>query len=293
MTMNIPVHRLRLFLLGGLSEVGRTPRRPGQEGWVAAAGPAVSLALSGAFFLLLLITPGSGAVHLLVAACAWTNLAVGVFNLLPGLPLDGGRMLRAGIWSATGRRGLGTRITVVGGGAVAGGLVIFALTTLVAGSAMQWLVLGLCVLTAWFVIVGASGELAAEQRHNWPEGMTLGDVTRPVLRLPAESPVGDALYAAAGRGVVLVRADGVAVGLLDDVAAQRLAAYSPMSPAQDAAAPIRPDTVLFDSEPGEDIIDRVRDTAAWQFLVVNEDGKPSAVLRREDLKAALAARRTV
>jgi Zn-dependent protease len=291
--LNIPVHRLRLFLLGGLSEIGRTPRRPSHEGWVAAAGPAVSLVLGGAFFACLLIAPGSGPLHLLVAACAWTNLAVGVFNLLPGLPLDGGRMLRAGVWASTGKRGLGTRITVIGGGAVAVGLVIWALTGLVAGSAMQWLLLGTCVLTAWFVVVGASSELAAEQRHSWPEGMTLGEVTRPVLQLPAESPVADALYAAAGRGVVLVRADGMAVGLLDEVTAQQLASYSPMSPASDAAQPIRPDTVLFDSESGEDIIDRVRDTASWQFLVVDDDGRPSAVLRREDLKAALAARRAV
>jgi CBS domain-containing protein len=142
-------------------------------------------------------------------------------------------------------------------------------------------------------VVGASGELAAEQRHSWPEGMTLDEVVRPILQLPAESPVGDALYAAAGRGVVLVSGDGVAVGLLDEVAAQQLAGYSPFSPAEDAAQPIRPDTVLFDSESGEDIIDRVRETAAWQFLVVNDDGKPAGVLRREDLRAALAARRAI
>jgi Zn-dependent protease len=291
MKLNIPVRRLRLFLLGGLSEVGRTPRRPSQEGWVAAAGPAVSLLLALVFAAAIPFTPGGGPVRLLVVECAVANGAVAVFNLLPGLPLDGGRMLRAGVWAVTGKRRFGTRAAVVGGAAVAIGLVVWALSGLVAGTADQWLRLGVCVLTAWFVVIGASSELAAEQRHSWPDGMTLAEILRPVLQLPAESAVGDALIAAAGRGVVLVRPDGVVAGLLDEVAARQLAGHAPMAPAEDAAMPIRPDTVLFDSETGEDIIDRVRETAAFQFLVVDDDGKPAGVLRREDLNAALPARR--
>jgi Zn-dependent protease len=291
MKMNIPVHRLRLFLLGGLSEVGRTPRQPGQEGWVAAAGPAVSLLLAVVFGAGILVTPDGGPIRLLVVGCAVANASVAAFNLLPGLPLDGGRILRAGVWAITGKRGIGTKAAVVGGAGVAIGLMVWALTGLVAGTVYEWLLLAVCVLTAWFVVVGASSELAAEHRHSWPDGMTLAEVTRPILQLPAESPVGDALFAAAGRGVVLVREDGLAVGLLDELAAQELIRHSPGAYAEEAAQPIRPDTVLFDSETGEDIIDRVRETAAWQFLVVNDEGKPAGVLRREDLNAALAARR--
>ena len=115
MKLNIPVRRLRLFLLGGLSEVGRTPRQPSQEGWVAAAGPAVSLLLAVVFGAGILLVPGAGPVRLLVIECAVANAAVAVFNLLPGLPLDGGRMLRAGVWAVTGKRRFGTRAAVVGG----------------------------------------------------------------------------------------------------------------------------------------------------------------------------------
>jgi Zn-dependent protease len=289
--MKIPVRRLRLYLLGGLSEVARTPQKPSQEGWVAAAGPAVSLVLGLLFGAGLLVVPSSGPVWLLVLECAVANLAVAAFNLLPGLPLDGGRMLRAGVWAMTRRRRFGTKAAVAGGGLVAAGLVVWALAGLISGSADEWLRLGVCVITAWFVISGASAEYAAEQRHSWPPGMRLTDVIRPALQLPAESPVGDALVAAAGRGVVLVRADGVASGLLDDVTAQQLAATSPLSPAEQAAQPIRPDTVLFESEPGDEIVERVRETAAWQFLVVNDDGLPIGVLRREDLRHALNGRR--
>jgi hypothetical protein len=104
--------------------------------------------------------------------------------------------------------------------------------------------------------------------------------------------VGDALVAAAGRGVVLVRADGIAVGLLDQTAAERLATHAPHEPAERAAEPVDPDTILLDSEPHEAILERVQTVLAWQFLVIDEEGRPSGVLRREDLRAALRARRS-
>jgi Zn-dependent protease len=283
----LPVRRVRLFLLGGLSEIARTPRKPAQEGMVAAAGPGVSVVLAALFGATLLVVPDDGALWVLLIECTAANVAVAVFNLLPGLPLDGGRMLRAGVWALTGRRAAGTTAAAVGGGLVAAALLVWALFGIVDDTTDKWLRLGVCVLTAWFVIAGATGEFAAEQRRTWPAGLRLQDLIQPVLQLPAESPVKDALGASAGRGVVLVRADGVAAGLLDRDTAERLARSSPLSPAELAAEPIRPETVLLDSEPGEEIIDRVHETAAWQFLVVDQEGRPSGVLRREDLKAAL------
>jgi Zn-dependent protease len=285
--LGLPVRRVRLFLLGGLSEIAKTPRRPSHEGVVAAAGPAVSIVLALVCGLIVLVLPDGGPIWLLVAECAFANVVVALFNLLPGLPLDGGRMLRAGVWALSGRRGVGTKAAVVGGWLVAGLLLVWALWGLVVESPYRWLQLGICMLTAWFVVEGAGGELAAEQRRTWPPGLRLADLISPILQLPAESPVASALTAAAGRGVVLVRADGVAAGLLDRHAAERLAERSPMAPAEHAAEPIRPESVLLDSEPGEDIVERVLETAAWQFLVVDDEGRPAGVLRREDLRAAL------
>ncbi|GAA4868631.1 site-2 protease family protein [Saccharopolyspora cebuensis] len=286
----LPVRRIRLFLLGGLSEVSRTPARPGQEGLVAAAGPAVSVVLAAATGLGWLTLAPGGAVWLLVAQTCVANLAVAVFNVLPGLPLDGGRMLRALTWSLTGRRSTGTTAGVVGAGVVAVGLIAWALAGLLNDTRDQWLRLAVCVLMAWFVIAGAGAEHAAEQRRRWPDGVDLPDLIRPVLQLPAESPVADALVAAAGRGVVLVRADGIAVGLLDQSAAERLATFTPHEPAERAAEPVDPDTILLDSDPPDAVLERVQNVLAWQFLVIDQEGRPSGVLRREDLRAALRGR---
>ncbi|GAA2677017.1 MULTISPECIES: site-2 protease family protein [Actinosynnema] len=288
--LGIPVRRLRLFLLGGVSEVARAPGTPRHEGLVAAAGPLVSVLLAGVFALGAHAIPTTDAVWLLVAQTAFANAAVAVFNLLPGLPLDGGRILRAGVWAITGKRATGTRAAVVGGGLVAALLVVWAVLGLLDGAPDRWLRFGVCLLTAWFVVAGARGESAAERAGTWPEGLTLQQLVRPVLQLPAESPVAGALSAAAGRGVVLVRADGVAAGLLDRTLAERLAGTSPHAPAEQAAVPIRPETVLLADESGDDVVERVRGTAAREYLVVDLEGRPAGVLRREDLKAALERR---
>lgn len=288
--LGLPVRRLRLFLLGGVSEVMRTPTRPGHEGAIAAAGPIVSIVLAGLFALGAAAIPRPDAVWLLIAQTAFANAAVAVFNLLPGLPLDGGRILRAGVWAVTGRRAAGTRAAVIGGGVVAALLVVWALWGVLDGAEDRWIRFGVCLLTAWFVLAGARGELTAERRSTWPDGLTLDQLVRPVLQLPAESPVSGALTASAGRGVVLVRADGVAAGLLDRELATRLASTSPHAPAEQAAVPIRPETVLLENETGAEVVERVHGTAAWEYLVVDLDGRPAGVLRREDLKAALDRR---
>ncbi|WP_447002848.1 site-2 protease family protein [Saccharothrix isguenensis] len=288
--LGLPVRRLRLFLLGGVSEVMRTPTRPSHEGAIAAAGPIVSIALAGVFALAAAAIPYPDAVWLLIAQTAFANAAVAVFNLLPGLPLDGGRILRAGVWAFTGRRSAGTKAAVIGGGVVAALLVVWAVWGVMEGAEDRWLRFGVCLLTAWFVLAGARGEFTAERRNTWPDGLTLGELVRPVLQLPAESPVSGALTASAGRGVVLVRADGVAAGLLDREMARRLASTSPHAPAEQAAVPIRPETVLLANESGAEVVERVRGTAAWEYLVVDLEGRPAGVLRREDLKAALDRR---
>ncbi|MDQ3990143.1 MAG: site-2 protease family protein, partial [Actinomycetota bacterium] len=128
--LGVPVLRVRLFLLGGISELARRPAGPRDEGLIAAAGPAVSVVLAvlaGAGWWVL--EPG-GVLWLLVAEVAVANAAVGAFNLLPGLPLDGGRVLRSLVWAITGRRRTGTTAAVAGAGVVAFGLLVWAVSGL-------------------------------------------------------------------------------------------------------------------------------------------------------------------
>lgn len=288
--LGIPVRRIRLFLLGGISELGRRPAGPREEGLVALAGPAVSVVLAlAAVAGWWLPEPGSS-IWLLVAELAVTNAAVALFNLLPGLPLDGGRALRAGVWALTGRRRIGTVVAVAGAGFVAVGLLGWAVLGLLNGIDGAWLRLAICLLMAWFVVSGASAEADAEHTP-WPDDLDPASLVRPVLQLPAECPVADTVVAAAGRGVVLVRADGVAAGLLNLPRAEQLSQTAPRSPSEHAADPIRPESVVLAGEPGHEVLERLRGTASGQLLVIDAASRPVGVLRRDEVIRAVGGRR--
>lgn len=95
----VPVSAITLFLLGGVTESTREPSRPRDELAIVGAGPFVSLVLASAFGLLHSFAPGQTPYGVVTGYLAWTNLAVTVVNLLPALPLDGGRLLRGALWS--------------------------------------------------------------------------------------------------------------------------------------------------------------------------------------------------
>lgn len=286
-SLGIPVRQVRLFLLGGVSELARNPATPREECLVALAGPAVSVLLAvsaGAGWWAL--APGSW-VWLLVAEITVANAVVALFNLLPGLPLDGGRMLRAAVWAISGRRRTGTTAAVIGAGFVAAGLLGWAALGVFNRVEGAWLQLGICLLVAWFVGTGAGAE-ADSEHTSWPAGMDPATLVRPILQLPAESPVADTLAAAAGRGVVLVRTDGIVAGLLDLPRAEQLAAVFPRNPAGLAAEPVRPDGVVAQHESGPQVLERLRGTARQQLLVVDSGDRPIGVLYRDDIIRAVA-----
>lgn len=94
----ISVPRITLFIFGGVSQIATEPADANKEFWIAAAGPGVSLALAAIFWELRLILAGAPALFALTKYMALLNLGLGVFNLIPGLPLDGGRVFRAIVW---------------------------------------------------------------------------------------------------------------------------------------------------------------------------------------------------
>lgn len=109
LSQGINVTSITLFLFGGIASIDQESKTPGQAFQVAIAGPAVSL---GLFFLLSLvhyILPLNEPSLEVIEKLAWINLVLAVFNMIPGLPLDGGQVLKAAIWKVTGNRIKGVR----------------------------------------------------------------------------------------------------------------------------------------------------------------------------------------
>jgi Zn-dependent protease len=121
----VRVKSITLFLFGGVAEIDGELPTPGSEFAVALAGPATSVAIASTLALAAGVAEGrgwAGAEGVLVTL-ALVNLGVAVFNLVPGLPLDGGRILRAAIWRGTGSFSRATRVAAAGGGLVSAALV--------------------------------------------------------------------------------------------------------------------------------------------------------------------------
>jgi len=285
--LGMTVIGVRLYLLGGVSELDMVPRSPREEAIIAAAGPAVSGLLAGVFWLAVQAMTTGTVGWLLVVLLAWSNLVVALFNLLPALPLDGGRVLRAGVWRASGNRRAGTTAAVIGGYLIAAALAGWAALMLVDGGSAGLLPAGIAVVMALFIAVGAAAENRQHRTPQWPSGASIASIARPVTQLPTETPVSIALTAAGGRAVILTEADGIARGVLDEAAAHALAARNPRAPASLAARAVTPQTiVLADDDPAE-VAERIRAAGAAAFVLIDDNGQPAGVLLRKDVMAVL------
>jgi Zn-dependent protease len=153
-SQGIKVNSITLFLFGGIAAIEEESKTPGEALQVAIAGPSVSIALFVLLALLSQVLPASSLASVMTADLARINLILAVFNLIPGLPLDGGQVLKAAVWKITGNRFQGVR-WAARAGQILGWL---AITT---GAAIEFstgeLVSGLwLVLLGWFGIRHAS-----------------------------------------------------------------------------------------------------------------------------------------
>ncbi|MBD1945498.1 site-2 protease family protein [Coleofasciculus sp. FACHB-712] len=130
-SQGIEVNSITLFLFGGIAAIDRESKTPGAAFQVAIAGPAVSLVLYSLFYLVAHGLPISGIVQVMALDLAKINLVLALFNLIPGLPLDGGQVVKAAVWKFTGDRFQGVRWAaksglILGWGAIAVGVAIIA-----------------------------------------------------------------------------------------------------------------------------------------------------------------------
>lgn len=149
-SQGIKVNSITLFLFGGVASIDQESKTPGQAFQVAIAGPAVSFILFAMLGAILVAVPDqSNPVSVMASNLAFVNLFLGLFNLLPGLPLDGGQILKAAVWKATGSRFKGVHWAARTGKALGWVAILFGALTFTSGG--LWL-----ALIGWFVLQNAS-----------------------------------------------------------------------------------------------------------------------------------------
>ncbi|WP_345627381.1 site-2 protease family protein [Rugosimonospora acidiphila] len=196
----IGVRGITLEMLGGYTEMDRDSPRPGVEAIVSLVGPAVSFALGLLATLVTLLLPDGGVVHELAFQLAFSNLVVAVFNVLPGLPLDGGRALRAGVWAASHDRHLGDRVAGWTGRVVAVASLVTALV-LYLSHILLWLGLIITVLVAWTLWSGATQSIRFGRIGVRLPLVNAGRLAHPLFAVLTGTPLAEALrrYGQAGQ----------------------------------------------------------------------------------------------
>jgi Zn-dependent protease len=283
------VRRVVIFLLGGVSEIEQDVKRPRDEFLVAIAGPLVSLVVAGLAALGYRFVPHNTVGSVLLALLTWSNLVVAVFNLLPGLPLDGGRVLRALVWSITKSRVTATRAAAWVGRAVA---ILVALPGIFFPSAGWAFATGLFgIALGVFIWIGATQSLRMAVLQDRLPALQLPALMRPGLKVPADISVGEALRRAwehQARGLVVVDGADKPRAIVDEHRVREVPPdRQPWVSIVDVARPLEPGLLLPVSLTGDELLAAIRAAPATEYLVVHPDGSPAGILATADLAAVL------
>jgi Zn-dependent protease len=289
----LPVRRILLYPLGGFSEIEREPPTPGREFLVSVAGPAVSLALAAGGYALTRAVPDGSVLWVLLYQLYIANLLVGVFNLLPGLPLDGGRMLRAGVWKLTGRAGQATVVAAWAGRVLAAAVLVvpFALAARTGNSLQLFDVAWLAVI-AIFMWTGAGQALRATRVRERLPALQARALARRAIPIPANLPLAEAIRradAAQARALVVVDHEDRPIAIVNETAVMATPPQRrPWIEAGSLARTIDPGLVLPADLSGMALIEAVRRTPASEYLLVEQTGQVFGVLATADLDHAFA-----
>ncbi len=169
----IRVISITLFVFGGVARIGREPAKAIQEFNIAIAGPIASLFLAAGFYSLTLFFPYAQMTGALAAWLWQTNAALALFNLLPGFPLDGGRIFRAIVWGVTKDFSRATKVAGTSGKVVAYGMIVFGAWYAMRG---QWTSGLWLAFIGWFLLNAAQESVAQVAIRETLSGLHAADV---------------------------------------------------------------------------------------------------------------------
>jgi Zn-dependent protease/CBS domain-containing protein len=293
----IRVQDITLFLFGGATRARVESRGPGDEFLIAVVGPLTSGLLAGLFGIVaglgrggLLSRPLAGTFGYL----AWVNLVLAAFNLVPGFPLDGGRLLRSAIWKATGSLRRATRVASLAGQTVGWLLVAAGVVSLLAGDLAGgiWF-----AFIGWFLVQAARSSYQELQLRDLLRGVEAEDVMAAnLLRIPPELSLQEAVddyFMRYDHGAFPVDEQGRTVGLLTLRGVRRVPREQwPTRRVRDHMVPLGDQVVVAPHARMDGVLGKLEDGEAGRVLVV-QDGEVVGIITPTDLTRWLRRWRTL
>ena len=289
----VPVRGITLFIFGGVSSLEREPTTPGAEFLIAIIGPIVSFVLGAVFWLLSLpldrISPLGGSIFRYLGVA---NIFLAIFNLLPGFPLDGGRVLRAILWKATGSMRRATRWAARSGQALALLFILFGVWQFFVGDGFGGL---WTVFIGWFLFSAAQAVNRQALIENALRGVTVRDLMQPAaVTAPANislQRLADEYILPLGVRTVPVTQDGQLAGVIS-LRDMRKVPHEQWGevPVGHAMTPLEHLRTISPHQPITDALLLMSDGDVNQLPVI-ENGNLVGILSREAIVRALDIRR--
>ncbi len=290
----LPVTSITLHFLGGVTEIDGEPDTPGREFGVSVVGPLTSLAVGLAVIPLAVLAPDQSLLDLAAKGLVGANLVVGVLNLVPGLPLDGGRVLRAVVWKVTGNPHQGTVVAGWGGRIAALLVMVYPFARqLLTGRRADITDFVFALVIASFLWSGASSSIMSARVRRRLPALRARTLARRTLAVPHDLPLSEAVRRAqeeqAG-SIVVLDSQGRPSAIVNEAAV--LATPDdrrPWLPVSAVARTIEPGLSFSADISGEPLILAMQKAPASEYLLLDHDGGIFGVLVTDDVDKAFAA----
>ncbi len=285
------VHSITLHFLGGMTEIDGTSRTARHEFWIAVVGPLTSIAVGAVAVGAWMVGPDGGLVAMAVLALGTANLFIGVLNLVPGLPLDGGRVLKAVVWGASGNQHRATIVAGWGGRIAALALLAWPLVQEpLFGIEPTILDLVLVFIVGLFLWTGATAAMAHARIRERLPALVARPLARRTLTVPEDLPLGEAVrraQEAQAGSIVTVSPDGAPRGIVSEAAVSAMPEERrPWVPVSTVSRRMEEGLSLPADVAGEDLILAISRRPAEEYLLVEPDGSIYGVLSTADVDRA-------
>lgn len=285
-----PVSSITLHFLGGMTAIEGEARTPRQEFFIAVVGPVTSIAVGIAALLVRPFTP-DGLLLMAVDGLAGANLLVGALNLVPGLPLDGGRVLKSVVWRFAGNAHTGTIVAGWGGRVTAVAVMGWPLLQEpLLDTSPDILDFVLAFIVAVFLWSGSTAAMSSARLRRRLPHLVARNLARRTLAVPEDLPLAEAVRRAqeAGAGaIVTTTTGGTPVGIVNEAAVEATPAdRRPWVQVSSVARTLDEGLRLPADLSGDDLVIAISRTPAGEYLLVEHDGTILGVLSTDDVDRA-------
>ncbi len=289
-----PTQKIVLNLWGGHTQFEEFTASPGRSVIVAMAGPAANLVLAAVGWLVVAGGQLDGVADTLANIFVWANLLIGIFNVLPGLPLDGGRLVESAVWKATGSHEKGTIAAGWSGRIIVVALAVwFVVLPLLSGNRPDTSLMLITLLVGSFLWLGATASIQQARYRGRLHLVDAAALAEPAVGLPDTASILDVLRHSP-RGdpaVVLYGGDGRPAAVIDGTAAAEVpAALAATTPATAAAYPLTAGAYVKETDRGVELLNYLAQLQGSDYAVVNDAGTVTGLLRQLTVLNALSGK---